>query len=178
MNGPEVLARTMAGTGDELQGPAGFESFFSDEHVRLYRALFLLTGRTEEAEELMQEAFLRVWERWDRVVKMDRPAGYLYRTALNVWRSRVRRATRAARERVFRGSAAQDPYPATDDRLVVLRALASVPPRQRAALVLTDLLDMKAEDAAAMLRVQPATVRSLASHARAALRQTLGVADV
>src|SRR5439155_294679 len=50
-----------------------FEEFFRDEHARLLRALFLVTGNEGEAEELMQEAFLRVWEQWDRVGRLDTP---------------------------------------------------------------------------------------------------------
>src|SRR5687767_8043495 len=73
-----------------------FEEFFEAEHVRLARALYLLTGSSVEADELTQEAMVRVYERWDRVRRMASPQGYLYRTALNLHRSRVRwLATRA-----------------------------------------------------------------------------------
>jgi hypothetical protein len=70
-----------------------FEDLFADQHERLYRALYLIVGNSHEAEELMQEAFLLVLERWDRI---DNPAGYLYRSALNSTRSRFRRLTLAA----------------------------------------------------------------------------------
>lgn len=52
-----------------------FEEFFEAEHVRLGRALYLLTGSTAEADELSQEAFVRVYERWDRVRDMTSPEG-------------------------------------------------------------------------------------------------------
>ena len=45
-----------------------FEAFFRSERVRLLRALYLVTGNRQEAEELTQEAFLRVWERWPSVI--------------------------------------------------------------------------------------------------------------
>src|SRR5947199_2200430 len=80
--------------------PVAFEGFFEDERRRLLRALYLLTGNREEAEEVLQESFIAVWERWDRVGAMDEPTGYLYRTALNRYRSRLRRAGRAARRAV------------------------------------------------------------------------------
>jgi DNA-directed RNA polymerase specialized sigma24 family protein len=67
-----------------------FEEFFQTEHVRLARALYLLTGNTAEADELTQDAMVRVYERWDRVRQMDSPQGYLFRTALNLHRSRLR----------------------------------------------------------------------------------------
>src|SRR5439155_26439562 len=74
-----------------------FESFLAAERSRLLRALYLLTGNREEAEEVLQDAFLALWERWDRVGLMDEPVGYLYRTALNMHRSRLRRSVRVAR---------------------------------------------------------------------------------
>jgi DNA-directed RNA polymerase specialized sigma24 family protein len=48
-----------------------FEGFFESERVRLYRALFAVTGSRSEAEDIAQDAFLKVWERWDRVGRMD-----------------------------------------------------------------------------------------------------------
>src|SRR6266498_1897734 len=74
-----------------------FETFFRTEHLRLQGALFLMTGSREEAKELMQDAFLKLWERWDRVRGMENRNGYLYRTAMNGFRSRYRRAKLAAR---------------------------------------------------------------------------------
>lgn len=71
--------------------------FFEVEHERLLRALFVVTGSAEEADELMQEAFVAVWERWDRVGTMRDPTGYLYRTAISRFRSRLRAARTAAR---------------------------------------------------------------------------------
>jgi DNA-directed RNA polymerase specialized sigma24 family protein len=80
--------------------PLAFESFFEAERAWLLRALVVLTGNPEEAEELLQDTFIAVWERWDRVASMADPTGYLYRTAMNRHRSALRRATRAARRAV------------------------------------------------------------------------------
>jgi RNA polymerase sigma factor (sigma-70 family) len=119
--------------------PASFEDFFEAEQPRLLRALYLVTGNLQEAEELMQDAFVAVWERWDRVAAMDEPVGYLYRTAMNRFRSRLRRVNRAARKVV--GSAeGGDAFAAADERDALARALAALAERQRAALVLTELL--------------------------------------
>jgi DNA-directed RNA polymerase specialized sigma24 family protein len=67
-----------------------FRQFFQAEYRRLARALYLLTDDTGEAEDLAQEALVRVYERWDRVRTMESPVGYLYRTAMNLNRSRLR----------------------------------------------------------------------------------------
>ncbi len=172
MSEPAVAATD----GASGSGERSFEVFFAAEHVRLQRALFLLSGNVEEAEELMQESFIALWERWDRVRSMGDPTGYLYRTAMNRYRSGLRRAARAAR-RVLGIAGTEDAFAAVDERDALARALALLPPRQRAALVLTELLGFDGAGAAAILRVKDATVRSLASQARAALRERLGGRD-
>ena len=146
-----------------------FEDLFRLEYQRLFRALYLMTGNLEEAEELMQDAFLKVWERWDRVAAMDNPAGYLCRVAVNGARSRRRRLTLAAR-RTVTFEKTQDPFAEADLRDELVRALAGLTKRQRTALVLTDALDLPADDAARFMGVKAPTVRSLASQARAALK--------
>jgi DNA-directed RNA polymerase specialized sigma24 family protein len=75
-NVPEI-AEVAAGT-------ISFEEFFEEHHRRLFSALCAATANRHEAEEVMQEAFLKLWERWDRVSGLEDPVGYLYRTAMNV----------------------------------------------------------------------------------------------
>jgi len=149
-----------------------FEEFFAQEHARLYRALALITGDRNEAEDIMQDAFARVWERWDRISRLDDPVGYLYRTALNGFRMRLRRASRAARRLVAPGLPA-DPFAGVDQRDELRRALSAATPRQRAALVLTAVLGLTSEEASRLMRASPVTVRRLASKARAAMKTAL-----
>ncbi len=156
---------------------SAFEDFFRAEHVRLLRAMYIVTGDRQEAEELTQEAFLRVWERWPRVSALEDPTGYLYRTAMNAFRSRARRA-RLAASRALRGSSSRDAFGDVEDRDVVMHALASLTPRQRAALVVTELLGYTSEEAAPILGVKAGTVRALASQGRAALRSSMDPDDV
>jgi RNA polymerase sigma-70 factor (ECF subfamily) len=147
-----------------------FESFFDREARTLFRRLYAVTGDAGEAEEIMQDAFLALWERWERVGAMDDPTGYLYRTSMNVFRKRGRRAALAVRRRL-----APDPAPFADidDQQDVVAALRKLSPRQRAAVVLLDALDYSSEDAGKALGVTPGTVRGLASRARETLRQSL-----
>lgn len=72
---------------------------------------------------------------------------------------------------------ADDALSRVDDRESLLSALRSLTPRQRAAIVLTELLDMSSEEAAEALAVKPATVRVLVGRARAAMRKELEQAD-
>jgi DNA-directed RNA polymerase specialized sigma24 family protein len=62
---------------------ASFEMFFRAEHARLYRALCMVVGSRDEAEEIAQDAFLRLWERWDRVSSMEAPTAYLFQVAMS-----------------------------------------------------------------------------------------------
>jgi len=150
-----------------------FEEFVAAEHARLYRALFLVTGTRQETEELMQDAFLRVWERWERVGAMDDATGYLFRTAMNLWRSRIRRARLAVRTAV-RIAPSEDPFAEVEDRDAVFRALRGLAINQRAAIVTTSLLGYSSEEAGAILGMSAATVRMHASRGRAALRHLMG----
>ena len=149
---------------------ARFEGFFELERTRLFGALVLLTRDRDEAEELMQDAFLRVLERWDRVASMEDPPGYLYRTAMNLFRSRRRRAAVALR-RVARPRSRSDELARVEGNDAAVRALATLSPRQRAAVVLVDVIGFTSEEAAEPLGVKASTVRVLVSRARAALRK-------
>ena len=147
-----------------------FEEFFLETNRDLAGALWLVTRNTHEAEEIAQDAYLKLWERWPRVGTMEDPSGYLHRTAWNLWRSRGRRAGVALRKVVHAipADAATDHIESLD---VVVKALAGLTPRERAAVVLLDLLDMTSEEAAAALGVRPSTVRVLAARARARLKE-------
>lgn len=150
-----------------------FRAFFEDEHRRLLKTLYFVTGDRAEAADLMQEAFLKLWERWDRIDRIDDPRAYLFRVALNGSRMRARAARRAATRLVPIGNAA-DPYDDVDIREDVRRMLLTLTPRQRAALVLLDLYGYGSEDAARIMGIRPSTVRALATQGRAVLRETGG----
>lgn len=86
-----------------------FEAFFQAQHVTLFRRLCLITGTRSDAEELSQDAFVRLWERWDRVSGLDDPEGYLYRTAMNLVRRRYGR-TAAQLRRLVGAVPDEDPF--------------------------------------------------------------------
>jgi len=135
-----------------------------------------VTGNRAEAEEIMQEAFLRLLPRWERIGGLKDPTGYLYRTAFNVLRSRARRAKLAIKKFVSPEEEV-DEFAAAEARHVLAAAMRTLSTRQRAALVLTELLGYEAHEAGRLLGVRPSTVRSLASQGRATIRRTLGAQD-
>lgn len=153
--------------------PRDFAVFFAAEHARLFKALYFVTGNRADAAELMQDAFLKLWERWDRFSSDDDVTGYLFRVALNGSRMRARAARRAARRMVAPDTAA-DPFEEVTIREDVRRMLLDLSPRQRSALVLLDLYDYGSEEAARIMGIRPSTVRALAAQGRAVLRASGG----
>jgi RNA polymerase sigma-70 factor (ECF subfamily) len=176
MNDPAVSLHAST-SGAIVEQAAAFDGFFREQSPILYARLCLITGNRSEAEELSQDAFLKVWERWDRVAGMDEPVGYLYRTAMNLFRKRHRRAMLALR-RTVSVELRRDEFAVAEDRSVVARWLGELAPRQRAALVLTELIGFSSDEAGRMLGVRPGTVRALASQGRAALKQHMEADDV
>ena len=153
-----------------------FEAFYQAESQLLFRRLWLVTGNSGEAEELMQDAFLKLWERWDTVGQMDAPAGYLYVTAMNLFRKRYRRTKLALRKTVGLSPSADD-FADADERQTVRQVLATLPPRQRAALVLTELLGYTAKEAGSVLGIKDSTVRALTHQGRQSFRRVMEVDD-
>lgn len=176
MNDPTVSVYAST-NGAIVERPVVFEDFFREHSPNLYARLCLITGNRAEAEELSQDAFLKVWERWDRVADMEEPVGYLYRTAMNLFRKRYRRTLLALRKTVS-AELRRDEFAMAEDRSAVARALLELAPRQRAALVLTELIGFTSEEAGRMLGVRAGTVRALASQGRAAMKQQLEDDDV
>jgi RNA polymerase sigma-70 factor (ECF subfamily) len=151
-----------------------FEPFFEREYPRLARALYLVAGDPVEAEDLAQEAMVRVYERWEHVRNTDSPAGYLYRTALNLHRSRLRRlAVRTRRAIGLRPEPPADPAVEAEVRDEVDRALAALPDGQREAVVLVEWVGLSAEEAGRVLGIEAVSVRVRLSRARATLRTAM-----
>jgi len=159
--------------GQQVTTPKDFRTFFEDEHRRLFKTLYFVTGDRSEAADLMQEAFLKLWERWDRIDTIDDPTAYLFKVALNANRMRARAARRTARRQIPLGIV-RDPYDDIDVREDVLAMLRSIAPRQRAALVLLDLYGYGSEEAARIMGIRPSTVRALATQGRTVLRTSGG----
>jgi RNA polymerase sigma-70 factor (ECF subfamily) len=169
--------RVVASDGVPVGAPTSegelFEEFFEALAPTLFRRIYLITGDRGEAEEIMQDAFIVVFERWDRVQAMEDPEGYLYRVAFNI-QSKLRRRASIAARRILRMTPPADEFDAVDDRSVVSSALAMLTPRQRTALVLTELLGYTSDTAATIMKVRPSTVRVLAHQGRTAMRNHIG----
>jgi RNA polymerase sigma factor (sigma-70 family) len=158
---------------DRVARPADFSAFFAEEHGKVLKALYFMTGNRADAAELMQDAFLKLWERWDTIDRIDDPTAYLFRVALNGSRMRARSTRRAAR-RIAAPPPSSDPFDEIDVREDVRHLLLQLTPRQRTALVLLDLYDYGSEEAGHIMGIRPSTVRALATQGRAVLRTSGG----
>jgi RNA polymerase sigma factor (sigma-70 family) len=152
-----------------------FEEFFREEFPGLVRAMFLLVPDVDEAQDLAQEAMVKVYERWDRVSEMESPGGYLYRVAVNLNRRRIRAlAVRARRLLTLRADVRDVEI---ESRRDLAEAIASLSVRLREAFMLVDWLGMSSEEASRVLHIAPASVRSRVHRARHQLRDHLNLEE-
>jgi RNA polymerase sigma-70 factor (ECF subfamily) len=167
------LRRVPADTGAHvLSEPRTFDAFYGSVHRPLFGALCVITGNRTDAEDISQEAFLRVWEHWERVALMDNPEAFLFRTAMNVFRNRSRRA-RLALRRTIGSSAPRDELAEVEERDLVERALRPLTPRERAAVVLTCYVGLNSQEAGRALGIRSGTVRTLTARARVAMKTAM-----
>ena len=116
----------------------------------LFSALALYCGNTELAEDLTQETLLRVWKHWQSVSEMERPDRWALRVAFNLAKSRWRR--RRIERAIDAARSAEEPLRVDPTEMIVVRAaVAMLPPRQRAAVVVRYFNDLSVADAAMVL---------------------------
>lgn len=154
-----------------------FEGLFRDHYARLVRVAWLLVDNKDSAEDVVQEAFTRLFRHWDRIEHLDAAPAYLRTTVVNLARSKLRR--RAVRRRHPFGPL--DPEPAAELRVVarddeneVMGAMVKLPRRQRECLVLRYYLDLSEAEIAVTLGISRGSVKSHTSRAMTALSSTLG----
>lgn len=150
----------------------GFEAFFRAEHPRVVALGMAITGSSELAKDLAQEAFLRAYRDWERLSSYDRPEQWVRRVAVNLAMDdhRRRRTARRAVERIP-PSPPLVPDLVADEWWHVVREL---PERQRAAVALHYLDDLPVVEVARLLGVTDGTVKASLAHARATLAKRLG----
>src|SRR5512134_1605973 len=115
---------------EPLVDRADFDVFVHEEHDRLFKALYFVSGNREDAEDLAQDAFLKLWERWDTIDRIDDPTAYLFRVALNGFRMRRRRVAMAVRKQLP-ALDARDAFVDAEMRTDVRALLLDISPRQR-----------------------------------------------
>ncbi len=148
--------------------------FLHTSYPRLVAAVALTSGSRPAAEDAVQEALLRAWERSEKGDEIDSLEAWVTTVALNLARSGLRRlrSERRARSRLARSAVADPP---AADRIDVDRALAALPRRQREVAVLRYYLQLSTAEVASALELEEGTVKSTLFRARAALARSLGI---
>ncbi len=145
--------------------------FFRREHQAIVRTVELMLGDHEAALDVTQEAFARLYKHWRRISRYELPEAWVRRVAINLAISHMRR--RRVQDATLRKlvGPSTDPEMA-DDR--VLAAVRSLPPAQRAAIVLFYFEDQPSSQIAQSLGCSESTVRVHLHKARSKLVRMLG----
>jgi RNA polymerase sigma-70 factor (sigma-E family) len=145
-----------------------FTAWAAGVERRLLRSAYLLTGDLHRAEDLVQEALVKVALRWERL-RSGNPTAYartvIARDHISWWRRRRHEVSVESTGDL--ATVSSDP----DAAMVVRRALARLTPAQRAVVVLRHFDDLSVDETAAILHVAPGTVKSQNAAALARLRE-------
>ena len=167
LGGPERRSRREA---DE-----SVESLFHAHYPRIVYTAFSLVGDWDLAEQLAQEAYLRLWRRWRWISDPQAAPMYLQRTVVNLSRETIRR--KVIERRALRIKGADRAAPPEPDPAAVVelrRAVAALPARKRECVVLRFLLGLSEAETAELLGVSVGTVKSQTHKGLRLLRDRLG----
>jgi RNA polymerase sigma-70 factor (sigma-E family) len=157
-----------------------FEQFVAEATGGLLRTAYLVTGDAGHAEDLVQETLLQIARRWPRVLSMESPQGYARKILVNSALDGSKRRSRHRAEleaqtspdgnRRWESEISGGVFAQVDQRIEMIRALAELPPRQRAALVLRYFDDLSESEVASTLGCSIGTVKSTTSRALEKMR--------
>ncbi len=165
----------LGGVGGSSSAESEFEDFVLDHAVELGRLAYLLTGDRDEADDLAADVLLAAWRSWPRVRSANHPLSYVRGMTSNMAASLIRRKqTGRSKLLLFRPEARLAVQPPTGDSVDVREALAQLPARRRACVVLRLAFDLSEREVADSLGITVGTVKSQTSKAVAQLRHLLG----
>jgi RNA polymerase sigma-70 factor (ECF subfamily) len=151
-----------------MRDPGTFDEFYSGSVRRVTGLLYAMTGSRAEAEDCVQEAYARAWQRWDKVSEYGDPEAWVrtvaYRVSISTWRK-----TTNMRVAHRRHGAPDDPHGMSPDYVAIIAALRKIPDRQRQAIVLHHLVGLSVEEIARETGAPPGTVKARLSRGRQAL---------
>ena len=163
--------------GPEQTALAGVDvaQVFAASYRKLVVQLYGIVGNAFEAEDLVQEAFVRAYAAGPRFTRVDNPEAWLRTTAVNLYRNRWRKMRNFAR---IKHRLAEPPdLPGIDANIEVVAALRQLPENQRVVLVLHYFADRQVQQIAEELGIAEGTVKSRLSRGRDALAVLLGDVD-
>lgn len=159
---------------------AEFHDFFERHYAELARLAHLLTGEGDAADDLAADALVALWQCWDRLRKADHPVAYARGVVANMARERIRSAVRERRRVTLFWTRSPERTDGPDVAAVldVRAALARLPFRKRACVVLRHAFDLSEKETAVALGISVGTVKSQTSKGMAELEGILGARAV
>jgi RNA polymerase sigma-70 factor, ECF subfamily len=154
-----------------------FDDFFYKQRRSLLAHAYVLTGNADDAQDLVQEVLLRVWQKWDEVSKLDSPAAWSRTVLNNLVIGRWRRA-RVEMLHSLRTSPMGElaEYPAPDAAAMDLaRELRRLPHKERTALLLYHVVGLRVSEVASEMGAPEATIRSWLTRGRLSLAKALQI---
>jgi RNA polymerase sigma-70 factor, ECF subfamily len=148
-----------------MRDSRGFDAFYAGSVRRLTSQMYAMTGSRAEAEDLVQEAFARAWQSWEKVSGYADPEAWVRtvacRVRVSVWRKTTNRLTAHHRHGL------PDEIPgAGPDYVAIVAALRRIPAEQRRAIVLHHLVGLSVDETARETGVAPGTVKARLSRGR------------
>jgi len=150
----------------------GFDAFYTATNRLLLRQVYAMSGDMDEAQDCIQEAYLRAWQRWPRISNYEDPAGWVRQVAFRLAVNRWHRSRNALRAWARHGPAAEVAEIGAEAMLLV-QALRRLPIAQREALVMYHLADMSVDQIADQVHVPPGTVKARLARGRTRLAELL-----
>ncbi|RVX47728.1 RNA polymerase sigma-70 factor (sigma-E family) [Nonomuraea polychroma] len=147
-----------------------FREFVAAHQQSLMRTAYLLTGDAHLAEDLLQSVLLKVLARWPKLTHVGNPQAYARKALVNQYISWRRRLVSAELPSAAPPEGSYSNEDSTVVRLAVRQALAQLPPRQRAVIILRFYEDLTEHETAKLLKCSIGTVKSQTHHALARLR--------
>jgi len=152
---------------------AEFSEYVAGRRPQLRRTAYLLCGESHRAEDLVQTTLMKVYVAWPRIRRDGNVDAYARRVMVNAHVDETRRPWRRERVGVDGLDVEARTAASPEDRDLLMAALADLPPRQRAAVVLRHYWGLSVEETATDLGVTAGTVKSQTSHALRRLEQVL-----
>ncbi|HEX2142889.1 MAG TPA: SigE family RNA polymerase sigma factor, partial [Glycomyces sp.] len=156
---PDVALVSPTCAGADVRTEAEFTDLYEKHFSELAAQVCAYLGDATEAQDLVQEAFLRAWQRWDKVGGYEEPVAWVRRVAWNLATSRHRR-NQVARKFLQKSSAPEAAPGASPDHVALVAALKLVPGKRRQALVMHYMADMTVAAIAEHTGAREGTVKS------------------
>ena len=150
-----------------------FDDFYNASFARITGQVYAMIGSRDEAEECVQEAFVRAWAHRRKLDRAEYPEAWVRTTAYRLAVSRGRRTTRGRRPADRALGAATETAAPSETHVALVAALKQLPQAQRQALVLHHLADLPVQQVAREVGVPEGTIKARLSRGRAALAALL-----